>query len=105
MLIVFMKQCRVGAACSPMLCSLAVHAFGLYLSAMELRHLRYFVTVAEELNITLAPAEVGPLPHPNAVFIPLKPPVPSVASAAAQRKDETNPLLKELLDCCHRRRW
>src|SRR6185503_4405442 len=51
-------------------------------------------------GVTLAPAEVSQLPHPQAVFVPLAPPVPSVVSAAAQRKDETNPLLRELLDCC-----
>jgi hypothetical protein len=36
----------------------------------------------------------------NAVFVPLRPPVPSVVSAAAQRKDDANPSLKELLSCC-----
>jgi len=51
-------------------------------------------------GVTLAPAEVSQLPHPQAVFVPLAPPVPSVVSAAAQRKDDTNPLLRELLDCC-----
>lgn len=51
-------------------------------------------------GVTLAPAEVGQLPHPQAVFIPLAPPVPCVVSAAAQRKDDPNPLLRELLDCC-----
>jgi len=29
-------------------------------------------------GVTLAPAEVGQLPHPQAVFVPLTPPVPSV---------------------------
>lgn len=56
--------------------------------------------VAAGKGVTLAPAEVSQLAHPQAVFIPLKPPVPSVVSAAAQRKDNTNPLLKELLECC-----
>ena len=56
--------------------------------------------VAAGKGVTLAPTEVGQLAHPNAVFIPLKPPVPSVVSAAAQRKDAPNPLVKELLDCC-----
>jgi DNA-binding transcriptional LysR family regulator len=58
--------------------------------------------VAAGKGVTLAPAEVSQLAHPNAVFVPLKPPVPSVVSAAAQRKDDANPLLKELLDCCRR---
>ena len=56
--------------------------------------------VAADKGVTLAPAEVSQLPHPNAVFISLKPPVPSVVSAAAQRKDDPNPLLKELMNCC-----
>ena len=56
--------------------------------------------VAAGKGVTLAPAEVSQLAHPQAVFIPLKPPAPSVVSAAAQRKDDTNPLLKEILDCC-----
>lgn len=56
--------------------------------------------VAADRGVTLAPAEVGKLLHPNAVFVLLKPPVPSVASAAAQRRDEANPLLIELLECC-----
>lgn len=56
--------------------------------------------VAAGKGVTLAPAEVSQLAHPQAVFVPLKSPVSSVVSAAAQRKDDTNPLLKELLDCC-----
>jgi DNA-binding transcriptional LysR family regulator len=51
-------------------------------------------------GVTLAPAEVSQLPHPQAVFVALAPPVPSVVSAAARRKDDTNPLLQELLECC-----
>ena len=51
-------------------------------------------------GVTLAPAEVSQLPHPQAVFVALAPPVPSVVSAAARRKDDANPLLRELLDCC-----
>jgi len=51
-------------------------------------------------GVTLAPAEVSQLPHPQAVFVPLAPPVPSVISVAARRKDDTNPLLRDLLDCC-----
>lgn len=57
-------------------------------------------TVGSGKGVTLAPAEVNQLPHPNAVFIPIAPPVPSVISAAAQRKGERNPLVKALLDCC-----
>jgi len=56
--------------------------------------------VAAAKGVTLAPAEVSQLAHPQSVFIPLKPPVPSVVSAAARRKDDRNPLLQELLDCC-----
>ena len=56
--------------------------------------------VAADKGVTLAPAEVGQLPHPSAVFVALKPPAPSVISAAAQRKDDANPVLKELLECC-----
>ncbi len=51
-------------------------------------------------GVTLAPAEVGQLPHPQAVFVPLTPPVLSVISVAARRKDDRNPSLQTLLDCC-----
>src|SRR5258705_537526 len=40
--------------------------------------------VAAGKGVALAPAEVSQLPHPQAVFLPLAPPVPSVISAAAQ---------------------
>ena len=33
-------------------------------------------------GVTLAPAEVSQLPHPQAVFVPLAPPVPSVSSSS-----------------------
>lgn len=56
--------------------------------------------VAAGRGVTLAPGEVDQLPHPQAVFVPLKPPVPSVVSVAAQRKSEENVLLRELLECC-----
>jgi DNA-binding transcriptional LysR family regulator len=56
--------------------------------------------VAAGKGVTLAPAEVDQLPHPQAVFLPLKAPVPSVLSAAAQRRDAHNPLLQTLLECC-----
>lgn len=56
--------------------------------------------VAAGKGVTLAPAEISQLPHPNAVFVPLQAPVPTVVSAAAQRKDDSNPLVKELLQCC-----
>lgn len=56
--------------------------------------------VAAGKGVTLAPAEVSQLAHPQAVFIPLAPPAPSVLSAAARRKDDPNPLLRELLECC-----
>jgi len=56
--------------------------------------------VAAGKGVTLAPAEVSQLPHPQAVFVSLAPPVPSVVSALARRKGDENPLLPELLDCC-----
>jgi len=56
--------------------------------------------VAAGKGVTLAPAEVSHLAHPQAVFVPLKPPAPSVVSVAARRQDDGNPLLKELLECC-----
>jgi DNA-binding transcriptional LysR family regulator len=59
--------------------------------------------VAAGKGVTLAPDEVSQLAHPQAVFVPLKLPAPSVASAAARRKDDANPLLKELLECCRLR--
>ncbi len=71
-------------------------------------HFQYYVEdltalpamVAAGKGVTLAPAEVSQLAHPQSVFIPLAPPAPSVISAAAQRKDDLKPLLQELLDCC-----
>ncbi|MCW5556522.1 MAG: LysR family transcriptional regulator [Verrucomicrobiae bacterium] len=56
--------------------------------------------VAAGKGVTLAPDEVSHLAHPQAVFVPLKPPGPSVVSVAARRQDDGNPLLKELLECC-----
>jgi DNA-binding transcriptional LysR family regulator len=56
--------------------------------------------VASGKGVTLAPAEVGQLPHPQATFVPLKAPVPTVVSASAQKKDGDNPLLAALLKCC-----
>jgi len=56
--------------------------------------------VAAGKGVTLAPEEVGELPHPQAVFVRIAPPVPSIISAAAHRKAEKNLLLEELLDCC-----
>jgi len=57
-------------------------------------------TVGAGKGVTLAPAEVGQLPHPKAVFVPLKPPAPSVISVAARRRDDSNPLVQALLDSC-----
>lgn len=56
--------------------------------------------VATGKGVTLAPGEVGQLPHPQAVFVPLKSPVPCILSVAARRKDDRNPMLQTLLDCC-----
>jgi DNA-binding transcriptional LysR family regulator len=53
--------------------------------------------VAAGNGVTLTPAEVSQLPHPGAVLVPLKPPVPSVASAAVFRKGEPTPALVELM--------
>jgi DNA-binding transcriptional LysR family regulator len=47
--------------------------------------------------VTLTPREVGQLPHPGAVLIPLKPPYPSVASAAVFRKGEPKPAVVDLM--------
>lgn len=57
-------------------------------------------TVAAGKGVTLTPKEVGQLPHPQAVLVPLKPPVPSVTSAAVYRKGEKNGALIELLALC-----
>ena len=56
--------------------------------------------VAAGKGVTLAAAEVDQSPHPRAVFVALKPPVPSVASAAVYRKGETSADLSELLALC-----
>jgi len=56
--------------------------------------------VAVGRGVTLTPGEVSRLPHSGAVFVPLKPPVPSVASAAVLRKGNRNNALTELLDLC-----
>lgn len=56
--------------------------------------------VAAGKGVTLTPAEANLLPHPRAVFVSLKPPVPSVASAAVYRKGEQHPALIELLALC-----
>ena len=51
-------------------------------------------------GVSLTPEEVSELPHPGAVFVKLKRPVPAVDSAAAIRKDDRNAVLSELLDLC-----
>ena len=56
--------------------------------------------VAAGKGVTLAPSEVDRSPHPRAVFVALKPPVPSVASAAVYRKGEKSADLRELLAWC-----
>jgi LysR family transcriptional regulator, benzoate and cis,cis-muconate-responsive activator of ben and cat genes len=61
-------------------------------------------TVAAGKGVTLTPEEVSQLPHPRAVFLQLKPPVPSISSAAAFRKGEKNRALVELLALCKVRR-
>jgi DNA-binding transcriptional LysR family regulator len=57
--------------------------------------------VATGAGVTLTPREVGQLPHPDAVLVPLKPPVPSVKSTAVFRKGEPTPAL---VDCMASRR-
>jgi len=58
--------------------------------------------VAAGKGVTLAPAEVSQLAHPQAVFVPLAPPVPFIGSAAARRKDSPHslPLVEQLVHCC-----
>jgi DNA-binding transcriptional LysR family regulator len=53
--------------------------------------------VATGDGVTLAPREVGQLPHPGAVLVPLKPPFPSVSSAAVFRKGEAKPAIVDFL--------
>jgi LysR family transcriptional regulator, benzoate and cis,cis-muconate-responsive activator of ben and cat genes len=53
--------------------------------------------VAAGDGVTLAPREVGQLPHPGAVLVPLKPPFPSVGSAAVFRKGEAKPAILDYL--------
>ena len=57
-------------------------------------------TVAAGKGVALTPEEVSQLPHPGAVFVALKQPVPSVASAAVVRKGDTSKAVAELLDLC-----
>ncbi len=49
-------------------------------------------------GVTLAPAEMSRLPHPQAVMIPLKPPTPYIVSTAARRRHDSPPLAMELLE-------
>jgi DNA-binding transcriptional LysR family regulator len=53
--------------------------------------------VAAGDGVTLTPREVGQLPHPGAVLIPLKAPFPSAASAAVFRKGEPKPAVVDLM--------
>jgi DNA-binding transcriptional LysR family regulator len=53
--------------------------------------------VAAGDGVTLTPREVGQLPHPGAVLIPLKPPAPSVTSAAVYRKGEPKPSVVDFM--------
>jgi DNA-binding transcriptional LysR family regulator len=53
--------------------------------------------VATGAGVTLTPREVGQLPHPGAVLVPLKPPIPSVKSAAVFRKGEPKPALVDFM--------
>src|SRR5581483_1169826 len=60
--------------------------------------------VAAGSGVTLAPQEVGQLPHPGAVLIPLKPPAPCAASAAVYRKGEPKPAVLDSMVCPHQHR-
>jgi DNA-binding transcriptional LysR family regulator len=53
--------------------------------------------VAAGAGVTLTPREVGQLPHPSAVLVPLKPPIPCVKSAAIFRKGEPKPALIDFM--------
>jgi DNA-binding transcriptional LysR family regulator len=53
--------------------------------------------VAAGDGVTLTPREVGQLPHPGALLIPLKPPFPSVSSAAVFRKGEPKQAVVDFL--------
>jgi DNA-binding transcriptional LysR family regulator len=53
--------------------------------------------VAAGDGVTLAPREVGQLPHPGAVLVALKAPFPSVSSAAVFRKEESKPPVVDFL--------
>jgi len=53
--------------------------------------------VATGKGVTLAPEEVSRLPHPQTVFIKLKPPAPFVVSVAAYRKDDERAAVSTLL--------
>lgn len=54
--------------------------------------------VAAGKGVTLAPAEMSLMPHPQAVMIPLRPPTPYIVSTAARRRQHSPPLAMELLE-------
>lgn len=53
--------------------------------------------VGAGVGVTLTPREVGQLPHPGAVLVPLKAPFPFVSSAAVFRKGEAKPAIVDFL--------
>jgi len=53
--------------------------------------------VGSGAGVALMPEEVNDLPHPHAVFRPLKPGALNVAFCAATRKDEARPLVATML--------
>lgn len=57
-------------------------------------------TVAAGKGVALAPEEVSQLPHPGVMFVAMKGPVPSVASAAVVRKGDRSKALSEMLELC-----
>ena len=57
-------------------------------------------TVAAGGGVALTPEEVSQLPHRGVVFLPLKRPVPFVASAAVVRKDDRSQTVAEMLELC-----
>lgn len=53
--------------------------------------------VASGKGVTLMTGEAEHLPHPQAVFIPLQPPVPALVSSMALRRDDERAELKSLV--------